>query len=221
MLSTGAYDADRAAALSGVPRSTVRYWARTKLILPSVSGARDKLWAYGDLVALRVVYWLRQRRTADTGAQVPATSMKVIRRALAHLGRLEAPLGHDGQGSIWVDAGGELHIRSNAGPETVHGQAIMPDAIDLIAPFTTHEGLRGPNLVAPRPQIRIVPGRLSGSPHLVHTRLETRALFALHRDGLAASAIRTLYPFVTGTQLAEALDLERQLDVNLAIRDAA
>jgi uncharacterized protein (DUF433 family) len=147
--------------------------------------------------------------------------MKVIRRALAHLGKLEAPFGHDGQGSIWVDAGGELYVRSNAGPETVHGQAVMPGAIDLIAPFTTQEGLRGPNLVAPRPQLRIVPGRLSGSPHVVHTRLETRALFALDRDGLDASALRSLYPFLTDTQLAEALDLERQLEDNLAIRDAA
>jgi uncharacterized protein (DUF433 family) len=221
MLSTGAYNADRAAALSGVPRSTVHYWARTKLIVPSVSGERVKLWAYGDLVALRVVYWLRQRKTANTGAQIPATSMKVIRRALAHLGKLEAPFGHDGQGSIWVDAGGELYVRSNAGPETVHGQTVIPDAIDLIAPFTTQEGLRGPNLVAPRPQLRIVPGRLSGSPHVVHTRLETRALFALDRDGLDAGAIRSLYPFLTDTQLAEALDLERQLEANLAIRDAA
>lgn len=221
MLSTGAYNADRAAALSGVPRSTVHYWARTKLIVPSVSGERVKLWAYGDLVALRVVYWLRQRKTANTGAQIPATSMKVIRRALAHLGKLEAPFGDDGQGSIWVDAGGELYVRSDAGPETVHGQAVIPDAIDLIAPFTTQEGLRGPNLVAPRPQLRIVPGRLSGSPHVVHTRLETRALFALGRDGLDAGAIRSLYPFLTDTQLAEALDLERQLEANLAIRDAA
>jgi uncharacterized protein (DUF433 family) len=221
MLSTGAYNADRAAALSGVPRSTVHYWARTKLIVPSVSGERVKLWAYGDLVALRVVYWLRQRKTANTGAQIPATSMKVIRRALAHLGKLEAPFGHDGQGSIWVDAGGELYVRSNAGPETVHGQTVIPDAIDLIAPFTTQEGLRGPNLVAPRPQLRIVPGRLSGAPHIVHTRLETRALFALDRDGLYARAIRSLYPFLTDTQLAEALDLERQLEANLAIRDAA
>ena len=72
-----------------------------------------------------------------------------------------------------------------------------------------------------RDRLRIVPGRLSGSPHVVHTRLETRALFALDRDGLDASALRSLYPFLTDTQLAEALDLERQLDVNLAIRDAA
>ncbi len=102
----------------------MHHWARTKLISPSVSGERVKLWAYSDLVALRVVYWLRQRKTADTGAQIPATSMKVIRRPLAHLGELEAPLGGDGRGSIWVDAGGELYLGSDSGPETVHGQAV-------------------------------------------------------------------------------------------------
>ena len=36
-----------------------------------------------------------------------------------------------------------------------------------------------------------------------------------------AAAIRTLYPYVTERQLEEALDLERQLAKNLAMRDAA
>jgi uncharacterized protein (DUF433 family) len=221
MLPTGAYNADRAAALSGVPRSTVHYWARTELIAPSVSSERVKLWAYADLMALRVVYWLRQRKTANTGAEIPPTSMKVIRRALGRLRDLDTPFVQSRPGSLWVDGSGELYIRSNAGPETLTGQAVMPDAIDLIAPFTTREGLRGPDLASPRPQLRIVPGRLSGSPHIVHTRLETRVLFALDRDGLDNAAILALYPYVTETQLAEAIDLERQLDANLAIHDAA
>jgi uncharacterized protein (DUF433 family) len=34
-------------------------------------------------------------------------------------------------------------------------------------------------------------------------------------------SIRALYPYVTEKQLDEALDLERQLEANLAIRDAA
>ncbi len=83
------------------------------------------------------------------------------------------------------------------------------------------EGLRGPDLVRPRPDLRIVPGRLSGSPHVVHTRLETRAIYALNLDGLDSVAIRTLYPYVTEAQVAQALDLERQLEDNLAIRIAA
>ena len=67
----------------------------------------------------------------------------------------------------------------------------------------------------------MVPGRLSGSPHVVHTRLETLTLYALDRDGLDAASIRTLYPYVSEKQLEEALDLERQLAKNLSMRDAA
>jgi len=221
MQSTGAYAADRASALSGVPKSTIHYWSRTELLVPSVSRSKVKLWSYADLMGLRIIYWLRQQKTDVAGAEVPATSMRAIRRALRRLAALEEPLWHPEQASIWVDPAGEIHVRGPSGPETLTGQAVLRDAIDLIAPFPTREGLKGPNLALPRPELRIVPGRLSGSPHVVHTRLETRALFALHRDGLTEGAIRELYPYLIGTQLAQAIDLEKQLEANLAIAVAA
>lgn len=49
----GEYTAERAAALSGVPKSTVHYWARQGILIPSGSPERVKLWSYGDLMALR------------------------------------------------------------------------------------------------------------------------------------------------------------------------
>lgn len=52
----GAYTAERAAALSGVPKSTVHNWARQDILVPSVSAERVKLWSYGDLMALRTIY---------------------------------------------------------------------------------------------------------------------------------------------------------------------
>src|SRR5262245_13790019 len=58
-----AYVADRAAALAGVPKSTVHYWARTKLLVPSVSAERTKLWSYEDLMKLRTIEWLRRTKT--------------------------------------------------------------------------------------------------------------------------------------------------------------
>jgi uncharacterized protein (DUF433 family) len=122
---------------------------------------------------------------------------------------------------FWKDCSFRRRRRRPAGPETLAGQTLVADAINLVAPFSTKEGLRGPDLVRPRPELRIVPGRLSGSPHVVHTRLETRALYALDRDGLDSTAIRTLYPYVTEAQVAQALDLERQLEANLAIHVAA
>ncbi len=229
MQPTGAYAADRASALSGVPKSTIHYWARTELLVPSVSVSKVKLWSYADLMGLRIIYWLRQQKTDAAGAEVPKTSMRAIRRALARLRALEDPLRRTGQvplwlpgeATIWVDGDGKVHVRGPAGPETLAGQTLVRGTINLIAPFTTREGLHGPNLAVPRSELRIVPGRLSGSPHVVHTRLETRALFALRRDGLTDSAIRALYPYVSETQLAQALDLEEQLEANLAVSDAA
>jgi DNA-binding transcriptional MerR regulator len=58
----GAYTADRAAALAGVPLSTVHYWARNEILIPSVSPTKVKMWSYTDLMGLRTIYWLRQRK---------------------------------------------------------------------------------------------------------------------------------------------------------------
>ena len=50
----GCYESSRAAALSGVPVSTVYLWARTGVVEPSVSPTKIKLWSYADLMALRI-----------------------------------------------------------------------------------------------------------------------------------------------------------------------
>jgi uncharacterized protein (DUF433 family) len=92
--------------------------------------------------------------------------------------------------------------------------------LDLISPFTTAEGTRGPDLIKPRVDLRIVPGKLSGAPHVVHTRLETRALAALATDGFDVAAIRRLYPYVSTPQIEQALELENQLADNLTQRAA-
>jgi DNA-binding transcriptional MerR regulator len=55
----GAYSADRAAALSGVPKSMVHYWVRKEILVPSISDVRVKLWSYSDLMSLRTIAWLR------------------------------------------------------------------------------------------------------------------------------------------------------------------
>lgn len=222
MQPTGAYSAERASALSGVPKSTIHYWARTGVLAPGVSSERVKLWSYADLMGMRIIYWLRQRKTDAAGAEIPGTGMKAVRRALKHLHEFEIPLWHPEASAIWVTADGELHVRgARGGAQDLAGQTVMADALNLIAPFPTREGLRGPDLAAPRADLRIVPGRISGSPHVVGTRLETQTLYSLNRDGLDGHAIRALYPYVTAAQLRQAIELESQLAANLAIRVAA
>jgi uncharacterized protein (DUF433 family) len=96
------------------------------------------------------------------------------------------------------------------------GQNILDaDMLDLLAPFASREGLHGPDLSVPRPRLRIVPGKLGGSPHVVHTRLESQALGALADSGLEQAKIYRLYPDVDRAAIEDALALERQLAQNL------
>ena len=216
MFPSGAYTAERAAALSGVPVSTLRWWARNEILVPSVSAERTKLWSYTDLFALRVIYWLRQRKTDQLGAEIPRTSMPTVRRALASLRKLSLPVS-----SLLIDGKGHLHVKMPGGVQTTEGQLVSDELLDLIAPFATREGSRGPDLIRPRPNLLIVPGKLGGSPHVEHTRLETRALSALSEDGLSLESIQELYPYLAVGQISQALDLEQQLAKNLSYRTAA
>ncbi len=216
----GAYPADRAAALSGVPLSTVHYWARNGVLAPSISARRVKLWAYSDLMGLRTIYWLRQTKATPDGAAVPRTTMPAVRRALEQLSELDLRLwGEDDKPVVAVDRGGTVLVRSGSDREAPHRQRALAaeegDLLTVMDPFRTLEGSRGPDLHAPRPRLRIVPGKLGGSPHVAHTRLESQALGALASSGLPEAKIYRLYPDVPAHAIDDALDLERQLAENL------
>jgi uncharacterized protein (DUF433 family) len=212
----GAYQADRASALSGVPKSTIHYWARHEVLIPSISPERVKLWSYPDLMGLRTIYWLRQSKTATDGVAVPATSMTAVRRALGALKELDLELWNEEHGpSVAVSRSGEVFLDTAGDVSNLAGQhPLDSDWLDLIAPFDTEQG-RAPDLYAPRPSLRIVPGKLSGSPHIVKTRIETVALAALEERGLSESKIAALYPIASRDSIGEALDLEHQLQQNL------
>lgn len=209
-----AYAADRAASLAGVPRSTLHYWARTGLLVPSVSPERVKLWSFEDLIALRTIDWLRQGKVGLEGEPIPPTAMNKIRRAIRRVHELDLPLGDPTAYSVLVDREGKIYVSEDGHVESVDGQRIVDDSLDLLAPFGEGE-VRGPDLRSPRPHLRIVPGKLAGEPHVEQTRLETRALAALHDRGYSAGEISELYPFVEESVIREALDLEMQLSTNL------
>lgn len=216
----GAYPGDRAAALSGVPLSTVHYWARERILVPSVSAKRVKLWSYSDLMGLRIIYWLRQTKTATDGAAVPRTTMKAVRRALAQLDELDLGLWTEDAGpSVRVDRGGNVVLETEPEPEGEHRQRLLPaqndDLLSVLDQFDSREGGRGPHLQEPRAHLRIVPGKLGGSPHVAHTRLESQAIGSLALSGLENAKIYRLYPDVDPLAIDDALDLERQLAYNL------
>lgn len=215
----GAYNADRAAALSGVPKSTVHYWARKEILVPSVSEVRVKLWSYSDLMSLRTIAWLRATKTAPDGQDVPATAMRAVRRALKELGELDLDLWVEDAGpSVAVDRRGEIVLNVSYRPRHVDGQQLLDaDQFQLLRPFEISREVRGPDLVSPRPRLRIIPGKLSGAPHVHRTRIETEALAALARRGMANDRIVLLYPAIEEADVSDALDLERQLQPDFPV----
>jgi uncharacterized protein (DUF433 family) len=215
--SIGAYTANRAAALSGVPWSTIHYWARHDILVPSVSPTRVKLWSYTDLMGLRTIHGLRQRNTTSEGWDVPASTMPAIRRALGLLCDLDLHLWtEEGGPSVTVDPSGQIFlIREKDEVENLYGQRpLHRDLLNLIDPFSTRT-MRGPDLQKPREHLRIVPGKLSGSPHVAHTRLETVTIASLRKRGFDPEGVERLYPDVKPIALVEAVDLEQQLNKNL------
>jgi uncharacterized protein (DUF433 family) len=216
----GAYTANRAAALSGVPKSTVHYWARNGHLVPSVA-QKPRLWSYTDLLALRTIYWLRQPKSAFD-LSVPATSMRKVQRALEELKALDLDLFAKGRPVVTVTLDGEVVLDAPSVPlQNAGGQYLAPGLVDILGPFAGLEGTRGPDLVRPRPSLRILPRKISGAPHIDGTRLPTQSIGALADRGFTVEQIAKIYPFVTPDSIAESIDLEKQLQQNARLKRVA
>lgn len=210
-----AYTADRAAAMAGIPLSTLHYWARERIWTPSVSPVKVKRWSYGDLLGLRLVDWLRQDKPE---IRIPRTPMAAIRRALGSVEAFGEQL-REHRLRVWIDKKGGivLGLKTAVFVPLKSGllQTLMDTEVDLIDAFESRSGLKAPNLVTPRPTLRIIPGKLSGEPHVENTRIPTNILAALARRGFPADQIRELYPSLSPVNIDEAIDLEDQLEKNL------
>lgn len=214
----GTYTADRAAALSGVPLSTVRWWAKHEILVPSVSQTRVMLWSYADLMQLRIIHWLRQPKVGGDEHEIPASTMNAVRRARAKLASLDLELWTEQGGpSVRVDHRGKVRLatepsleRVDDGQRALGGRANHETVLEVLAPFET-DSARGPDLICPRPDLRIVPGKLGGSPHIASTRIESQSVAARTTSGLSTNKIYQLYPDVGHRAIDQAIDLERQL----------
>jgi uncharacterized protein (DUF433 family) len=145
--------------------------------------------------------------------------MHTVRTALRELANIDLALWtEDGSPNVAVDRGGRIILSAYPSPEHPDGQAVLAaEALDLLRPLAIGRLVRGPDLVTPRPRLRIVPGKLAGAPHVHRTRIETEALAALQRRGLSVSKITALYPAIQTADIEDALDLERELQPDLAL----
>ena len=203
----GVYDTRRAAALSGVPARTLRSWAQKGIYAPSINPEpRTRLWSWWDLLAVRAIHWFRHG--GEDGDEFPRVSMRSIRDMLQQvenagyrreLLRRVVAVAQDGQ--LFLTLGDGVVIRADNSR-----QGAIPEMIELIKAYG-----HGPDLLRPRDHLRIIPGKLQGEPHVEDTRISTAVLYRLLEMGYTRDVILKMYPIVTPTQLAEALELEQSL----------
>jgi uncharacterized protein (DUF433 family)/DNA-binding transcriptional MerR regulator len=202
----GVYEARRAAALSGVPERTLHYWASHNIYEPTINPEpRTRLWSWSDLLALRAIDWFRKKK--ENGS-APSVSMNRIRQMLVAL-QETGQSREDLHRIVAVAQDGELFLRFD--DEILKadgsGQTAIPGAIPLIQPYFS-----GPDLLRPRPLLRIIPGKLHGEPHVENTRVGTAVLFELTLMGYRDKQILEMYPGVSLDAFQQALDLERSLE---------
>lgn len=208
----GCYEARRAAALSGVPVSTVYLWARQEIVVPSVSPTRQKLWSYADLMALRIVYWLRHPKSGRA-REVPASPMSQVREALEELEKRGLDIWAENewqQGSpLQVDLRGRVHL-TDGWAAGLSGQMALTETLELLGPFEA-ASKHGPDLLRPRSRLRIIPGKVSGEPHLEGSRITTLTVAALCRRFGDMAPVAALYPEVNPETITQAFELEKDL----------
>jgi uncharacterized protein (DUF433 family)/DNA-binding transcriptional MerR regulator len=220
-LLRGVYRADRAAALAGVPRSTLYYWARRDVWSPTRRETRPKLWTYTDILAARIIYWLRQEKPEIESAR---TSMPQVREALTAIRARGSELweAHRPESQeepalrVFVDRDGRVYFKDAAELRRAGRPwtSVIPGALDVLGEFRGGDRL-GPDLIKPRQHLRIIPGKLGGEPHVQGTRIGTRAVAALIRDGLTVDQVKSLYPDLVKVAIDECWDLEKQLQPDL------
>ena len=202
----GRYPAERAAQLSGIPRSTLYDWQRNGVYVPDFAGGSPMAWSYRDLVFVRVLAWLRNdvrtprpvaaervstlKRHISAGKRV--TMLHADRETLAADGDVSAPL--EGRSRLFADL-----------LQTFDLTAAVED-------FGRSARLWGPNLVTPSSHTYISPWVLGGDPCVEKTRIPSASIYSLRTErGLDTAEIVSLYPGLDEVAAEDAFELEARL----------
>ena len=163
-------------------------------------------------MALRIVYWLRHPKSGRAG-EVRPSPMPQVREGLEELERRGLDIWAENpqqRGSpLRVDQAGRVHLDDGWAAGT-SGQMGMLPLLDLLGPFEIGQD-HGPDLIRPRSRLRIIPGKVSGEPHLENSRITTRAIHALYERMGDLGNVASLYPHVDYEALEQAVHLEHGL----------
>lgn len=202
----GHYSTDRAAQLSGIPKSTLYEWRRRSVYLPDFGAAKPMAWSYRDLVYVRVLAWLRSE--AGTPRPVAAERVRLLKEHVA-AGRPVTRLSAD-RDTLVVDddLASPLHGHGRLFSDLLENFDLDTAAKD----FAGRTHLWGPDLVTPSPHTAISPWVLGGDPCITRTRIPSASIFALRSErGLTVADVVSLYEGLDKRAVEDAYHLEQRL----------
>ena len=214
-LPRGYYIARRASQLSGVPKSTIYLWARSRILVPDWQSLRPIGWSYRDLLYLRLLAWLRKNGMGLSGA---SQRVDLIRDVLS-TDQIDPTVRTDGENAFLAN---ETFDRLS-GQQAFDGVITLLDMFDVAQPIAgvSRAAMWGPGLVYPSDHTHISPWVLAGEPCVRHSRIPTSALFALRQERqLTKEKIGLLYPHIRTDAIEDAIALERRLRGGGAHTDA-
>jgi uncharacterized protein (DUF433 family)/DNA-binding transcriptional MerR regulator len=204
-MGLGFYSAAEAARIAKVPRSTLDYWTRTKLIPASQRSTRPRLYSFEDLRDIVVAEQLRKQ-----GAKTRHT------RAALKWVRSEHDVQRLAQASFWVDQGALVYM-TDRGLVAPHMRGQRPFKVNMRKVFKQlGSDPSDPLLLRPHKRIQIDPRVRGGTPVIEGTRIPTRLVRELVDDGVTEADILRMYPALTAADIAAAVEWESQQDVRAA-----
>lgn len=203
-VSMGFYTAAEAARISKVPRSTVDYWARTQLILPSHRLARPRLYSFQDLRDLVVAQQLRSQGAA----------IRDVRAALGYVRSVD-DVQSLAAASFWVSEGQLVYENpeKKLPPVAPHRRGQVLFLVDMRKVFKSLGSDLG-DVARLRPVRRVLidPSVRGGTPVIEGTRIPTAWVAQLARDGVSTEEIIKLYPSLKTRDVESAIAWEESLE---------
>lgn len=202
-----AFGEDQAQRLSGVSASQLRYWDRIDFFRPtfaesSYRGGFGRVYAFRDIVALRVLNTLRNKLNV---------SLQHLRQVKDRLQSTQHELWTGvrlfvlNQRVVWVEPENELP------QEVVSGQYVM-ETIDLAAEVeATKADIRKLNIRDPSSVGKVERRKLVNQKHAVvaGTRVTVQAIKRFAKAGYDVNAILREYPDLTERDVKAALEYEK------------
>lgn len=193
------YATQMAAALSGATPGRIGSWRQDRgaapFLRPELGSKPRALYSFRDILALRAFARLRE----DFSLQALRRSVNNLRE-LGEIEHLSAySLVADGK-SIVLCADGEHATDLLKKP----GQRVIATLADIMEPFAPRRGVIVPHLLRPNEHVSLNPETQGGQPVITGTRVPSRDVAALLRDGVPAERIADYYPSVTAAAAHDA-----------------